>query len=472
MEDKLPAPEHRMRDRLALNVDIVLNRSLQRALANYARQNANYNPYRLRPNRLAVTVMDPFTGKVLAMPSWPLFDPGKPEYEALIGKIPESTRSRFQYNHNLTNHIAGSTIKPIVFSTMAAALWRRQWDLGQITILNRGDGYSPAPDEKPPIHPHTKVGKIKIAMWDCNSNDPESDMGKFLTKSRDYPEGVLGMLGMVMDEQDISKVLIPTENGPDIRYRGRGYTLDLTKVSETGTAFSLKDQFAGGFATTRAPEAINGTILFDGLSTMFDFNNRDTDEVWLRRSSSNFLPMLSNEKLQLDRNNYIDNIIPASMNMAGGNFQDIRGGLISCFLGGGDCGFNNVRMAEAGARIATGQRVVARLENTPDTAWPDMPEPLKNVSWRNAHIIEPMQEAGEEEGTADVLSSLVRLPAQYKAIYKTGTILEGDKARESETLMFIIGRWQNNAFVRGRPWPAISTWRSPRTKTVTRRTGR
>jgi hypothetical protein len=33
-------------------------------------------------------------------------------------------------------------------------------------------------------------------------------------------------------------------------------------------------------------------------------------------------------------------------------------------------------------------------------------------------------------------------------IYKTGTIVEGNEGRESEALMFVIGRWENGNFVR------------------------
>jgi hypothetical protein len=137
--------------------------------------------------------------------------------------------------------------------------------------------------------------------------------------------------------------------------------------------------------------------------------------------------------------------------MGDGDFQDIRHGLISCLLGGGgECGFNNVMMAEAGARLATGLRVFARLEERPQgpPAEP-LPGPLGESGWRQANIISPMQSVGEV-GTADDLRRLVRLPAQYRAIYKTGTIVEGLKGRESEALMFVVGRWENGGFVAGR----------------------
>lgn len=55
-------------------------------------------------------------------------------------------------------------------------------------------------------------------------------------------------------------------------------------------------------------------------------------------------------------------------------------------------------------------------------------------------------------GTAAELARLVPIPAGYRAIYKTGTILEGieDENRESETLLFVAGNGKGSGFVPGR----------------------
>jgi hypothetical protein len=447
MEQNLSASEHKIGEKLSLNIDISLQGELQRELVRYARLNSNYSPYHSRPNRLAVTVLDPFTGKVLALPSWPFFNPSNPEYESLSNRLPESNRMRFVYNHNLTNHVAGSTIKPVVFATVAMALQPARFELANLIVHNRADSYTPQPSETPPVHPHITLGKIKMDMWDCNSSVPVMDMRDFLIHSRDFPVGVIGMIGMLMDPKDINKVLVPTSNpSPDITYEGRDFVFDLTKVSENATAFSLRDQFEGGIPSTRGPEALNNTLLFKGLSQQFDFNYQDQNDAWVRLTSARFLPTFDNQKIPVEKNIYLDNIIPASIALAGGDFQDIRGGLLSCLLGGGDCGFNNVKLAEAGARLATGQRVFAQLENVP-TATVTMPAPLGRSNWRVANIITPMEFVGEE-GTGQSLSGRIDLPPQYKAIYKTGTILEGNGNRESEALMFVIGRWENDGFVK------------------------
>lgn len=434
----------RLGDELTLNLDVSLNRSLQQTLVRYARSNPNYDPLRPRPNRLAVTVLDAFSGQVLALPSWPMLDPGKPEYETLIDKIPEPTRSRYEENHNLTPHVVGSTIKPLTFAAMAAALWPER-DLGRAIVYNRTEVPSASG------HPHTRVAGIRLnEPWDCNSTRPEFDMRDFIVNSRDFPQGLLGMLGMVVSEREFGRVLVRDEVAPDISFGGSRFKIDLTRASESGTAFSLLDQRDRGRASsTRGPEIVRGTVLFRWLNSIFDFDYSGTPTERLGRACSRFLPSLANEKLSLEENEYLNNVVPARLDMGLGDFQDIRGGLISCLLGGGECGFNNVSMAEAGARLAIGERVFARLENGTPAAATQLPPPLNNARWRELNLTTPMQEVGEE-GTAEALQASVRIPPQYKAIYKTGTLLEGNDDRESEALMFVVGRWADGTgFVRG-----------------------
>ena len=65
--------------------------------------------------------------------------------------------------------------------------------------------------------------------------------------------------------------------------------------------------------------------------------------------------------------------------------------------------------------------------------------------------MEPMELVGQS-GTAKYLNTVqpaFHVPPGYKAIFKTGTIVEGNEGRESECLMFVLGRWENNSFVVG-----------------------
>lgn len=448
------ATEQKMQDEMRLTLDISLHRELQQELDRYAETHPNYRANRLKPNRLALTAMDAFSGKVLALPSWPVWDPGKTDYETLANKIPDSVRARFEQNHNFTNHVAGSTIKPVIFSTMATVMrsvrvgQNNGIDLARTTIFNRSSANR---GELPPgtVHPHFQIGKINIGMWDCNSDAAEANMSNFLIHSLDYPEGVIGMLGMVTDENEVSRVFVPSRNQPDIAYGQETFALDFTRVAHASTAFTLEDQNKGGLAQPRGGEIVNQTVLFKGLSSVFDFRKEDGD-AGLRATCRNFIPMFDNEHLNLDKNDYLDNVIPPQINFASGDFQDLRGSFISCLLGGGDCGFNNIRMAQSAARLATGLRVSAQLEDF-EVNPVALPSPLSDGGWRNLNIIDPLERVGTE-GTAAELRSLAGVQAGYKAIYKTGTILEGkdEENRESETLLFVVGRWENNGFVPGR----------------------
>lgn len=444
-ESSLTTNERKLGQELVLGIDRTLHQTLQQALARYARSNHNYDPLRPPPLRLAVTVIDAFSGRVLALPSWPLLDPGKPDYERLVDRIPEPTRSRLEDNHNLVGHAVGSTLKPLVFTSMATALWPGR-DLGQAVVFNRG-GTASAGES---IHQHTRITGINLNQpWDCNSARPESDMRDFIVNSRDYPQGLLGMLGMVLDEREFGRVITNVDAAPDLSIGGTNYRVDLMRASDGGVAISTQDQNEGRHASIRGPETTRRSVLFRQLTSLFDFDLSDASEERLRRACGQFLPSLGNERLTLERNEYLNNVAPKRLDMSRGDFQDIRGGFISCLLGGGQCQFSNMMMAEAGARLATGMRVFARLEDVPGAVPERLPAPLGNAGWRNANLILPMQDVGEE-GTAESLSTLVNLRPGYRAIYKTGTIVEGDDGRESESLMFVIGRWEEGSgFVNG-----------------------
>lgn len=444
-EAKLPPADKRLGSELALNLDVSLHQALQQILTRYASAHPNYSPFRASPNRLAVTVLDAHSGQVFALPSWPLLDPDKANYEALVDKIPEPTRSRFEDNHNLSLHVAGSTIKPLVFSAMATSLRQTGIDLAGVTVHNRRDSYSGRP---PTVHPHLQVGGIRIGLWDCNNDTLDQGMRSFIVDSLDFPEGLLGILGMVNDEQEFARVLVRNDVSPDLTYRGARYRVDLTRASENATPFTIQDQLEGREPSTRGPEVVKGSVLYRQLESVFDFENSAQKDLRLYRAGENFLPSLSNPKLNLLGNNYLDNVIPQRLDMGAGDFQDIRGGLISCLLGGGECGFNNIMMAEAAARLVTGERVFARLEDVPAGAPPPLLGPIAEPGWRMANVIEPMRLVGEQ-GTADDMRSLVRQSPLYRVIYKTGTIVEGNEGRESETLMFVVGRWENGGFVAG-----------------------
>jgi len=451
METEASLPENeRIKPELALTLDLALHKKLQQKLISYAGTHPNYQPFRTYPNRLSATVIDAFSGKVLAIPSWPLLDSNRPQYEVLVDKLFEPARSRFENNGNLiSDHVVGSTIKPIVLGALASQFWPER-DLGRLRVFNRDDPSHRSSGGGGNEHLHWWVGGIRIEEWDCNSTTAESDMGNFLIHSLDYPEGLLGMVGMIRSKPEIAQVLVREDHSPDISYNETGYKVDLTRVGPN-SVFTLQDQFDGKLALPLASYFINHTVLFSGLNSVFNFEPEGGADDRTRKACATFFPSFANSKLSPAKNEYLDNVVAMRLEMNGGDFKGVRQGLISCFLGGAPCVFNNVMMAEAAARFATGKRIFARIEdNQQNSLAPDLPAPLNDSAWRNENVISPMEQVGRI-GTAKVLTttaaSRVNLPANYRMIYKTGTIVEGNEGRESEALMFVIGRWENGNFV-------------------------
>lgn len=445
-----PITSERLSSELAVTLELGLHKELQQLMNSYAIRSANYQPFQAYPNRLSATVIDAFDGRVLALPSWPLVDPNKRLYEKLIDKIPEPTRSRLENNGNLiTDHVVGSTIKPVVFTALARQLWPER-NLAGLKVFNRSSAGPTVVAGETLTHPHVRVGGINIEVWDCNSSHTEADMKQFLIDSLDYPEGLLLMLGLVKNTSDLPRVLTRNESSPDLIMDGSPYQLNLALVPESGSVFTLQDQRDGRLPMPLAQQFINETIVFRGLNEVFDFDTASVREDRLRHACELFVPLFAaHPTISLNRNGFLDNVVPNRLQMNNADFQGVRQGLVSCFLGGAPCTFNNVMMAEAAARLATGQRIFAQLQHRTQTV-SDLPAPLNDAAWRNENIIEPLERVGQE-GTARSLTTrgtLVRIPPGYRAIYKTGTIVEGDEGRESEALMFVIGRWENQSFVR------------------------
>jgi len=133
------------------------------------------------------------------------------------------------------------------------------------------------------------------------------------------------------------------------------------------------------------------------------------------------------------------------------DFQDIRNNLISFFIGGASCRWNNVQMVEALTRVVTGFKVTAKMEIQKDLRekLESLPKPLNgNSSWKNANLVDPLEAVGEV-GTAEAFKNLV--PPPYRIVFKTGTIEERYEQQESEMLFFVIGRWDphGDGFVAG-----------------------
>lgn len=437
--DQLTTPKQKPPAKLELSIDFALQKSLQETVEDYARGNATYaasDP--LKTNKLAVTIMDAHNGEVLALPSWPAKNPADSDFEIMLQEATSREEARLLENHNLTLHSVGSTVKPLVFSGVASQFWPDK-DVGQIVAYNR-------PDAGEGRHPHTSLAGLCISGWDCLSDKSPINAESFLVHSLDYYEGTIGMLGMLFEPKDWEKVLVPNRAAPDVQYGGQQFAFDLRKVDNANTPFTLADK-----CPTLLTDAMNKPLLFKGLNSYFNVAvGTGTPEERFneqKNTCKDFLPSFWSTDLKPQTNNHLDQVLPEPVIFIPRRWQTIRGDVISFILGGGPGRWNNIKMAEAATALATGKRVSPHLERIiPVPASVTLPPPISDHQWRNKNLISPMMRVAEA-GTAARLKGLV--PQPYRLMCKTGTIEERENGRESEFLIFVIGKFENGEFVPG-----------------------
>lgn len=448
--DKLLSRKKEISNEISLTLDLNLHRDLQTIIENYASGSHDYNENNpLKTKKLSVCVIDAHNGNILALPSWPYSDPTEPEFQEKIDKASDADEIKLLSNFNFTNHVIGSTVKPLTFAAIASELWP-EYDLSELGVYNKNNDISPsslAHLKRPPKHPHNIIANIPLeSIFDCYSSISFINSSDFLTHSRDYYQVIIGMLGMFIEgSSDWDSTIRSSYANPDLNYYGRDYSFDLTKVVES--PFTLKDRLPRPRVA-----AMDSTILFKGFPKLFQVETSKDVSMVSVQVCSTFFPSLAISANLLHKIDYISLILPDPIIFRPRDFHFTRADLISFLLGGGECRWNNIIMAEAAARLATGKFVNAKLEDTSPTDSNyqqnliDLPEPLSQVNWRNNHLIYPMKRVGEI-GTARWLR--VRVDSPYRAIYKTGTMQESRIDIESEILLFVLGKWENNNFVPG-----------------------
>jgi hypothetical protein len=473
--------------RVILTLQPDLERQLEQILATQAATIYRDSP-RGRRQQVSLTVLDAFSGDVLALPTWPI---GSDEDAVLEG--PER-------NDNLRNHVIGSTIKPIVLSAVASGFWPSGFDVGQITVSHKSD-CSPALKARSE-HPHWHCGIAGVELdtpYDCTQPEYDGDVEEplYLTHSVNFYEVALGMLGLATNPNDWHTILSPTSQsqyGTQVIYGGRRFLLDLHQPPPRRNVFTFDDQDQGRPPVLKAAE-LEQTLLFQQLAALFgvevglDTGDRDSRAAALRTSASAFYPILAGEITLADER--LGHVMPDLVDLRPGAFQSSRGDLVSLLIGGAAHGrWSNVRLAEAAARIATGRRVSAHLgvaadppgaaaatpvasmtpgERATPAAAPipatspavaDMPLPLSRREWRTQYVLDPMAEVGITGTAAELKDLLASARARgYRIALKTGTLEEspggGGTHFESELLMMVVGKWQGGDFVPGRTLAAL-----------------
>jgi hypothetical protein len=447
------------RNQIVVTIDLDLQRQLQEYISDYAEQMEPYNDSR-QDKRLAVTVLDAFSGAVRALPQWPTYDPSAKDFDEVLEKTSSRREEYMVRNANFMNHVVGSTMKPLVFSSLASQ-FQGTLNLGKLDFVNTTG------QAKVNI-----VGGISLSSpWDCNvATSPTTKITPegLLVNSYDFYEGALGVLGTLLSPADAfgttsSSGVLRQATPANVWYDGKPYVWDMTALRGTAreSAWTL------GNGTQRydfKATAMQDVLLTRGLGEVFDLPQDFGESGSSRTSERETLAADFLRGLPVNGHSVgMSAVVPDPVEVK--PFRSAYPDLILCVLGGGDaCRFNNVWMAQSAARIATATKVTASLIDGPDPVFAPLPKPLSDEPWRQQFLINLMQEAYVKGTAAElrhpgVKNSLPRgwkpfeLDHEYGGLFKTGTLQEGVDSdgsdRESEALLFVVGRMQNGKFVRG-----------------------
>ncbi|HEY6351972.1 MAG TPA: hypothetical protein VI636_21465 [Candidatus Angelobacter sp.] len=454
---------------LRLALDLRLQDDLLADFYRFIKHNPDYETTDLFGKRLSAVVLDAYTGEIKAMPSWPYANPAEPDFEHALELAGPREQERMLKNHNLEDHVIGSTIKPLVFSAVTSALWPT--DLAQLEALDKADASS---SNGFPGHYHGQIAGIPLdSPWNCNSRaNATINSHDFLVHSLDFYEEVLGMIGAVADRRAWDSMLSgqSSSKSTSVQYKGKFY-LDIGQIRKgpyPHSLFTLDDFDSPGKHPLPSSAYRADTLLSQGMRDVFDApefgSSAPRDAAETLQAAANFLPGLKAPADAGDKRllaSVYSNVAPDPLQIS--PFEHIYPDYILCLLGGGpSCRFNSIWMAQSAARIASRERVTATLEQRPQPhIFGDLPTPLgrrERPDWVPEHLVRPLQEVGLKGGTAAQMAS-VPIPSRcsgisdsdcYMVLYKTGT-LDEDKVdkEESEALLFVVGLWRQGAFVPG-----------------------
>jgi hypothetical protein len=395
---------------LTMSLDAGLNNEIYRVLKNDGEDLwAEINDRTGDRPQVSVTAMNPLTGEILALASWPSFDPNhlprekeKRDAQSYTNLLKHNDQL-FLLNHNFTRHIMGSATKPFIASA-AASLHPEL--LGLTVVDDRKD--------------YDNVFGIKTGrtLWHSKGNAEEYDWNKFLVHSDNLYEVMLGFLGV-------------SKPGP----------IQFTNIRSEQN-FSLRGEknrqpeFAGVFEPgTGKAHNLDQSPLASTLVELFDIGIKGPDadymtQVWqtatgMLPESGNTLKFISPERPNLN----LDLVTSA---------RDF----VSVCLGGFTNRWSNVKSVESFSRLVTGRRVVATMLKT-DSSPTFEPLPL-NSDVRRA-LLKSLQGVCTE-GTASQLATKIneirRGDDRFTIFAKTGT-LPGlyRSGRNDSNIILLAGLW-------------------------------
>jgi hypothetical protein len=460
---------------LTIKTDIQVD--IQNIIKDYVYALPQYNLYNRHiheVNKVAFTVMDTYSGDVLALGSWPNFNPNDDKFFEYLNNISPYNQSKVLTNPNYKLHLIGSTFKPFALSAMGVTFNENNaYDIGELRVYHPlhplttelSNRYNIVKSRNPRtyenfIHPHFHLSGINfnlnnnnIDFWDCKDpsafrNDTWLNTQSFLTHSLNFYILSLFTIGLLENNDSIDNYLF--RNNTDDRSRTR------IRFGNQGISyFDISDSKLISKTNNNSLTSLTNTYIFSGLDSLFNINLKrdkyfseyDTISDTWHNNIKSFMPTFSVNRKQ----SYLRFIVPEPVIFNADIPHSID--YIEAFARGGDMNrWNNVQLCEAFATISTGRYVTASLERYEKND--SIPIPLSN-DWLNSNVKTNLHNVVIQGTLGSTRINQICRQNDLNIIAKTGTLREyGNNKPNSGMLMFTIGKYNssNNEFIKGRTY--------------------
>ncbi len=422
--------------------------------------------------KVAFTVIDTYSGDVIALGSWPNFNPNDDKFLKYLNNIGPYNQSKVLTNPNYKTHLIGSTFKPLALSAMGVSF--NPVNNYDIVNLNVYHSSSPLTDEllkrykyvkerklekyEDYSHPHFYLSGINfnlnnsnIDFWDCKHpsvyrNNKWINTKAFITHSLNYYMLSLFSVGLLEESDNINNYLFL--NNTNDRSRTR-----IRFGSQSARYLDISKSKLFSRSNNNSLSSLTNTYIFSGLDILFNvnlkrdkyFSEYDTISNTWHKNIKSFMPTFANNRKQ----GYLKFIIPEPIIFNADIPHSID--YIEAFARGGDMNrWNNIQLCEAFATISTGNYVTASLERLKKND--SIPISL-NKEWLNRNLLNSLHNVVIQGTAGNTRINQICRQNDLHIIAKTGTLKEhGNDKPNSGMLMFTIGKYNNNEFVKGKSY--------------------
>jgi hypothetical protein len=405
-----------------LTLDAFFQDFVTRRLAAFCRRT-----YGRRPLRAAVTLLEPSTGRVLALGSYP--SAGDLEDLRLKSDVHKVVLGQ---NHNFLVHAIGSATKPF----LATAALATQPRLAQLTIPCHGGG------DPPPRLMGYDFGRYSLPP-DCGPGGAPIDFRRFLEVSSNRYMLALGILGLAewQGGQPLPDRAAPPLVAPD------GYRLGGVAAVHRPVLTVVKDESRAG-ATELA--GVQDTLFYQRFRDLFGHAAHYAAGPPERTLAMRYWAPVTEATAGVEGDVALafSPVTPERVNLRANLIQQARQDLYTNLLGLGNNRWSNLQLAESLARLVTGRKIDAHLiehvavpapagERRRDEVLWDLekeiekarPAPLPLADESRRLVLDGMTQVvtgqrGTARALAPVLAALnARAPqgVRYSALGKTGT---------------------------------------------------